>query len=319
MAVYFFYGEEDFNIDLELDKMRSKLNPDFLSMSYKVLDKPDFADLINALRSSPMMFGSSLTVVNIQDYFFGEGYNFEDKEIDEVQNALDNNQEGIDIVFVVRIPRGEGRKIDSRRKLYKVLSKYNVKEFQPFSSFKTAEISAWIKNRAKEKKLKIDDDAVSVLIEQIGTNLRQFDGELEKLKLVAYPENKITKKMVEENCIANQDLFNITNFLMRGEKGKAVLEFKQLLDKKHPLEILSALQTMIRQWIIVKSKSSVQEVMKLTGIRSDYRVQMLKEDLKRVTLKDLVRLKENLFEVESKIKTGQALDAEAEVEIALIR
>ena len=319
MAVYFFYGEEDFNIDLELDKMRSKLNPDFLSMSYKVLDKPDFADLINALRSSPMMFGSSLTVVNIQDYFFSEGYNFEDKEIDEVQNALDNNQEGIDIVFVVRIPRGEGRKIDSRRKLYKVLSKYNVKEFQPFSSFKTAEISAWIKNRAKEKKLKIDDDAVSVLIEQIGTNLRQFDGELEKLKLVAYPENKITKKMVEENCIANQDLFNITNFLMRGEKGKAVLEFKQLLDKKHPLEILSALQTMIRQWIIVKSKSSVQEVMKLTGIRSDYRVQMLKEDLKRVTLKDLVRLKENLFEVESKIKTGQALDAEAEVEIALIR
>lgn len=319
MAVYFFYGEEDFNIDLELDKMRSKLNPDFLSMSYKVLDKPDFADLINALRSSPMMFGSSLTVVNIQDYFFSEGYNFEDKEIDEVQNALDNNQEGIDIVFVVRIPRGEGRKIDSRRKLFKVLSKYNVKEFQPFSSFKTAEISAWIKNRAKEKKLKIDDDAVSVLIEQIGTNLRQFDGELEKLKLVAYPENKITKKMVEENCIANQDLFNITNFLMRGEKGKAVLEFKQLLDKKHPLEILSALQTMIRQWIIVKSKSSVQEVMKLTGIRSDYRVQMLKEDLKRVTLKDLVRLKENLFEVESKIKTGQALDAEAEVEIALIR
>ena len=122
MAVYFFYGEEDFNIDLELDKMRSKLNPDFLSMSYKVLDKPDFADLINALRSSPMMFGSSLTVVNSQDYFFSEGYNFEDKEIDEVQNALDNNQEGIDIVFVVRIPRGEGRKIDSRRKLFKVLS-----------------------------------------------------------------------------------------------------------------------------------------------------------------------------------------------------
>lgn len=319
MAVYFFYGEEDFNIDLELSKMRSKLNPDFLSMSCKTLDNPDFIDLITALRSSPMMFGSSLVIIDINDYFFGENYNFDDKEMEEIQDALENNQDGIDIVFVSRIPRGEGRKIDTRRKLYKVLSKFNIQEFQPFSSFKTAEISAWIINRAKEKKLKIDGDAVNVLIEQIGTNLRQFDGELEKLKLVSYPENKITKKMVEENCISNQDLFNITNFLMHGEKDKAVLEFKQLLDKKHPLEILSALQTMIRQWIIVKSKSSLQEVMSLTGIRSDYRIKKLKEDLKHTAIKDLVKLKENLYDVEFRIKSGKVIDMESEVEIALIR
>ena len=319
MAVYFYYGEEDFNIDLELEKMRSNLNPDFLSMSYKVLDNPNFVDLITTLRTSPMMFGSSLIIVNIEDYFFGENYNFDDKQLEDIENALQNNQESVDIVFVVRIPRGDGKKIDSRRKLFKILSKFKSQEFQPFPSYKVTEISGWIKNRAREKKLKIVDDAISVLIEQIGTNLRQFDGELEKLKLVAYPENTITKKMVEDNCISNQDLFNITNFILNGDKDKAVLEFKQLLDKKHPLEILSALQTMIRQYIIVKSKSSVQEVMKLTGIRSDYRVKKLKDDLRNVSLKDLVNLKENLFDVEYRIKSGQVLDTESEVELALIR
>ena len=50
MAVYFFYGDEDYNIELELSDMSSKLNPDFKSMSYQVLDNPPYPDLITALR-----------------------------------------------------------------------------------------------------------------------------------------------------------------------------------------------------------------------------------------------------------------------------
>ena len=59
--------------------------------------------------------------------------------------------------------------------------------------------------------------------------------------------------------------------------------------------------------------------MDITGIRSDYRIKIMKNDLKLVTLKDLVRLKENLFDVEYRIKAGKVLDMESEVEIALIR
>ena len=327
MAVYFYYGEEDFNIDLELDKMRSKLNPDFLSMSYKVMDNPLYQDMITALRSAPMMFGSSLTVIDVKNYFFkaedeADGdYTLSDGELDDIKDALTNNQEGIDIVFVVRVPRGEDKKIDSRRKLFKILSKYNAKEFPAFKSYKVADISNWIKKRANDKDLKIKDDAIAVLIEQIGTNLRQFDGELDKLKLVAYPENIVTKKMVEENCISNEDLFNITKYLMNGEKAKAVAEYRQLLNKKYPLEIISALQTMLRKWIIVKSKpsASVQELMRLTGTGYDFMIDNMKRDLKNVSLKYLVNLKENLFDIEYRIKSGKVLDMDSEVEIALIR
>ncbi len=319
MAVYFIYGEDDYNIDLKLGELRSKLNPDFLSMSYKSVKKPDFNTLINILRSTPMMFGSSLYIIDIADYFFENNYNFEDKEIAEIESALNDNQEGVDIAFVVRTSYGDGKKIDSRRKLYKVLSKFNKLEYQYLPSYKTAEISAWIKDRAKEKKIKINDDAITVLTEQIGTNYLQLNNELDKLKLAAYPDNTITKKLAEDNCFSNEDLFNITDYLMRNEKGKAVSEFKQLLDKKHPLEILSALQTMLRQWIIIKSKTSIQEIMDITGIRSDYKIKLMKNDLKSIPLKELVKLKENLFDVEYRIKAGKVLDMESEVEIALIR
>ena len=248
-------------------------------------------------------------------------YNLSDSALEDIEDALKNNQDGVDIVFVVKIPRGSDKKIDSRRKLFKILSKFNAHEFQPFKSYKTDEISNWIKKRAKEKQLKINEDAITVLIEQIGTNLRQFDGELEKLKLIAYPQDTITKKMVTDNCISNEDLFNITNYLMNGEKGKAIAEYRMLLNKKYPLEILAALQTMLRKWIIVKSKTSapMQEIMKITGIRYDFMVKDLKRDLKNVSLSYLVKLKENLYDVEYRIKSGQVQDMETEVELALIK
>lgn len=321
MAVYFFYGDEDFNIELELERMKSKLNPDFLSMSYQTLDNPEYAELITALRTPPMMFGDMLIVINSEKYFAGNKNYFEDGELDDVEDALKNNPESLNIVFVVKLPRDENKKLDSRRKLYKILSKHNPKEFATFKTYKTAEIAAWIKQHAKKKDITLKDDAVELLIEQLGNNLRQFDGELDKLKLMAYPEKTVTRRMVEDISISNQDLFNITEMLMTNRKDRALLEFKKLTDKKHPLEILAAVQTMLRKWIILKTKSkscSPAELSKLTG-QHEFVVKQSLAKLKNTSASDLVNLKQNLYEVECRIKSAEALDIVSEVECALIR
>ena len=321
MAIYFYYGDEDFNLDLEIESMKSKLNQDFIAMNYQSLDNPEYPELITALRTPPMMFGDMLIVINSDKYFLSQKNFFEDKELEDIEDALKNNPESLNIVFVVKLPRDEGKKLDTRRKLYKILSKYNSKEFATFKTYKTAEISAWIKNHAKKQKdLVLNDDAIELLIEQIGNNLRQFDGELDKLKLMAYPQKTVTRKMVEEIAISNQDLFNITEFIMKNEKDKALMEFQKLTDKKHPLEILSAIQTMLRKWIIIKTKSSIStmELSKLTGMH-EFVVKQTLAKLKNTKVSDLVNLKQNLFNVECKIKSAEALDIISEVEVALIR
>lgn len=322
MAIYFFYGDEDFNIDLELEQMKTKLNKDFLAMNYQVFDNPEYSDLITALRTPPMMFGEMLIVINADKYFFGQKTFFDDVELVDIEDALKNNPESLNVVFVVKLPRNEGKKFDTRRKLYKILSNFNMREFATFKTYKTAEISSWIINHAKKNKdLTLDKDAVEILVELIGNNLRDFDRELDKLKLLAYPQKNITRKMVEEISISNQDLFNITELIMKNQKDKALLEFKKLTDKKHPLELLSAIQTMLRKWIIIKQKSSsfsTQELSKLTGTH-EFVVKQTIAKLKNTKLSDLVNLKNNLFDVETKIKSAEALDINAEVEIALIR
>ena len=321
MAVYFYYGDEDYNIELELSNMSSKLNPDFKSMSYQVLDNPSYPDLITALRTPPMMFGDMLIIINAEDYFLSNKNFFDDNEIADIEDALKHNPETLDIVFVVRLPRNEGKKLDSRKKLYKILSKFNYKEFPTLKTYKTAEISAWIKKQAKSKGITVKDDTTMLLIEQIGNNLREFNTELDKLKLVAYPETVITPEMVSEICISNQDLFNLTELIMKNERDKALLEFQRLLDKKHPLELLSAIQTMLRKWIILKTKSassSPTELSRLTG-QHEFVVKQTLEKLKHTNLRDLVKLKENLFEVEYKIKSAESIDMISEVECAIIR
>lgn len=318
MAVYFFYGEEDYNIEQEIGKLKKGLDKNFFEMSFKTYDNPKFPDLISILRSQPMMFGKMLIVINCLDYF---SKTFEDKEIKEIESALENNNENLDIVFVAQLPRNEGKKLDSRKKLFKILKKYNAVECSVIPTYKTAELENWIVKQGKSKGIKFDKNALTAIISQIGNNLRQIDGELDKLKLFAYPNDTVTADMVREICISNEDLFAFSDFLMENEKDKALLEYRKLLDTRYPLEILSTLQTMLRRWIILKAKSQSAtplELSRMTGMH-EYVVKLTLQKLKKNNLKDLVKLKENLTDAEYRIKSGLALDVEKEVENALFR
>ena len=314
--INFFYGDEEFNIEQEILKLKSKLDKNFLDMSIKTYDSPKFADLVAILRTQPMMFGKMLIVIKANDYF---NKAFEDKELKQIEEALEDNNENLDIVFVAEYPRNEGKKPDSRKKFFKLLSKYNVKEFPSIPTYKTAELEAWIKKHAKD--LNFTPDAISALISQVGNNLRELNGEIEKLKLFIYPNKNVSKEMVQEYCISNEDLFAFSDFLMKGEKDKALLEYRKLLEKKFVLEIVSALQTMIRKWITLKAKASEYsafDLSKMTGMH-EYVIKLNLQKLKNTSLKDLVKLKQNLTDAEFKIKSGQALDPDKEVENALFR
>ncbi len=315
MAVYFFYGEEDFNIEQEIEKLKKGLDKNFLEMSFKTYDNPKFPDLISILRTQPMMFGKMLVVINCLDYF---SKTFDDKEIKQIAEVLEENNDNLDIVFVAQLKRDEGKKLDSRKKFFKTLSKYNAQEFAVIPTYKTAELEGWIIKQAKAKKLKMDTNTATAMISQIGNNLRQLDTELDKLQLMAYPQNVVTPDMVKEICISNEDLFAFSDYLLEGKKDLALREYRKLLEKKYCMEIVSTLQTMLRRWIILKAKSSEcmpMELSRLTG-QHEYVVKLTLQKLKKTNLKDLVKLKQNITEAEFKIKSGQAPNAEAEVENA---
>lgn len=320
MSVYFFYGDEDYNIEQEIKKLKKKLlDKNFSAMNFKTADNPNFPDLISLLRTQPMMFGNMMIVISCEDYFAKA---LEDKQLEEISKALEDNSESLCIIFSAILPRNEGKKIDSRKKIYKIITKYATsQEFPTFKTYKIDDISNWINKEAKKHEITLEKDATLALIEQVGNNLRELSKELEKLKLLAHPKTVVTKKMVREISISNEDLFTLADYLLKGDKGHALLEFQRLLDKTHPLGIMSALQTMLRKWIVIKSKSkekSLFEISKLTG-QHEFIVKTTLEKMKNTPLKDLVTLKQNLIEAEYKMKSGQSINAIDEVETALLK
>ena len=70
--IYFFYGDEEFNISNEIKKFKSSLDKNFIEMSYKTYQNPKFPDLIAILKSQPMMFGKMLIVIDCLNYICGK-------------------------------------------------------------------------------------------------------------------------------------------------------------------------------------------------------------------------------------------------------
>lgn len=327
--IYFYFGDEEFNISNEIRELKSKLDKNFLEMSYKEFDNPNFPDLISAVSSQPMMFGKMLIVIDCINYFKskkkdsdGEG-GFDDAQIKQIEAALDSANENIDIVFRAYCAPDSKKKtsVDKRKKIFKLLSKYNSQEFNQIPAYKTAELEGWIKNQAKKHNLKINPDAVSLLLLQVGSNLRMLDSELEKLKVFAN-DKPGTKDMVKEICISNEDLFAFIDSVIAGSKLKALEQYNKLISTRYPLSILAVLHSSLKEKIFIKAnggKYSQDEIAKMTGMHP-YRVKLELQKLKQVPLKNLVQLKENLTEAEYKIKTGQSnLAPEREIEYAILR
>lgn len=320
--IYFFYGEEEFNISLEIKKLKSQLDKNFIEMSYKEFDNPKFPDLIAAISIQPMMFGKMLIVIDCTKYFSAKSEDsFDDKQIKQLTSSLDNCSENLDIVFKACIDPESKKKIDKRKKIFKLLSKYNAKEFLQIPSYKTAELESWIKTQAQSKNIKITNEAISQLLLQVGVNLRLLDSELEKLKVFA-GKNSVSIDMVKEICVNNEDMFAFIDYLTVGNKIKALEEYQKLLSVKHPLAILLTIHTILHNKIQIKafsSQYSPDEIAKMLNMHP-YRVKLEINKLKNSSIKDLVRLKQNLTNAEYRIKSGQSnIDMSREVEYALLQ
>ena len=321
MGIYFFYGDEDYLLDNELKKYSSKLDKNFVGMNYKVFDNLPYSDFISTIRSTPMMFGKMMIVINCTNLL---SESLTDGQINEISESLELNTDNLDIFLIAKPANDKKTKqtfsIDKRKKLFKLFSKYNSKEFKSIPAYRTDDLLKYLSQFAKEKKIKLDTDAAMLIIDNLGNSLREYDNELDKLHLFAYPKTQITKEMVLQICNSNEDIFNLTDYIMNNKKSEVLKELRSLFDTKYPLEITAPIQTLLKQWIYIllnKGKQTNEEIAQHLNITPG-RVYILIKELKNTNLKKLVQLRQKLAIVEYKIKSGQSFSPQEEIENAII-
>lgn len=321
MALFFFHGQEEYLMNKEIKRLRNELlDASFASMAYKVFYNPTFADLIACLQSAPLMFGNTLSLIHLDKYLVGAKLSFDDKQIECIDKALSNIQDSVNIIFLCKIPRDENKKPDSRKKLYKTISKYAaIREFAQIPAYKS-ELNTQIAGMAKEKEFSVNPDAVRLLIEQVGNNLTLIDSELEKLKVAIYPSTAADKKSVSKYCTSSEDIFTLADLIVSGNKNEVLKQLDLLTEKRHPLEIFAFLQNNFQKFIYIKNysnKMSAKDISQKLKLH-EYIVKLTSEKLSKVTMSDLIKIRKNLIEAEYKMKSGYAAGDNILMESAIL-
>ena len=321
MAVFLFYGQEEYLMEKEIKKLKDELlNASFASMAYKVFDNPLYNTLIECVQSSPLMFGNTLNLIHIDKYLIGNKMSLDDKQMEVFSQALESLNPSVNIIFVCKIPRDETKKPDSRKKIYKIISKYSqVREFTQFKTYQK-ELNTQISKMAKEKDLVISSDNISLLIEQLGSNLTLIDSELEKLKTALHPDKTITTEAIKQYCTSTEDVFTLADLLIQGNKNEILKQYNLLTEKRHPLEIFSVLQGSFQRFIFIKNyeKRMSDKDISLKLRLHEFIVMKTREKLKNTPLNKLVKIRENLTDAEYKLKTGQGASSDIILELILL-
>lgn len=309
MPLSFFWGEEDFLIEKEINDIKEKvLSNDISDLNYRVIDNPDFSTLIFLLRSQPMMFGDCVYNIKVDRYFL-EGkkkYNLDEKQTEELIEAIGLISDRIHIIFNCFCPRGEKKKPDSRKKLYKAIQKFGIiKECPAFLAYEDYKILPILKEMAKKHNLKATDEILKEIIARVGPYLRDLNSALDNISIYVYPNNVIDIKTVENLYSSSQNIFILTDLILEKNYEKVMFEISNMLQKSHYLQILAFLQSGFSKILMTKLYSNLSsfEIARKTG-QNDFAVKMTLNKVRNIELSKIIQIKQNLTNAEYEIKTG---------------
>lgn len=322
MSVYFFYGQEEYNIEQEIEQIKKKyLDEAFSSLNLRLFNSPDFDELTNILRTTGTMFGNIINIIDAYKYFFPARNQIilSDEDLDQIAEDLKLASDNVHTIFVLKLPRDEKKSIASK-KIYKILSKHaQKKEFAEFKEY-DKELFNWIIKNAKSKGMTISTDCAKYLVEKAGVNLRLLNSHIDKLQLSIYPNKNITNEIIDKNLFVTENAFKVADYIVANKKDLAVLEFNRLCQRNHPLAILALLQSTFSNWIDLKldiENLSLAEVAQKQK-KHEYVIKLTLQKISNVSLGQLVNIKKNLLKAEEALKINFTLDEELEIEKAIL-
>lgn len=124
---------------------------------------------------------------------------------------------------------------------------------------KGAALESWIKKRAQANGVKISGEAVTLLADFIGNQLRLLANELDKLSTYVGPGGTIEASHVRLLSAQVQEarIFDLTDALAQRNRTQALNLLHELLaDGQHPLALLPTITSQVRNLLLVKEMAS---------------------------------------------------------------
>lgn len=232
-SIYLLYGEEQYLIEMTVNKIKKKFGEKILGINYILIDETNIDDLISNLEMPAFGYDKKLIIVKNSGLLKKDGRKKSGSPIQEkVSEYIKNNYELIEeSVILVFIDQEADKNI-----VYEEISKNGIickiEELKPFQLVKK------LKQICSLYKVNVDDVTLNYLIETSGTSLQNLINEIRKLIEYAGENGKITIDDVNNLSIKQMEsvIFELTDNLAIRKIDKALEIFDNLIYQKEPVQ-----------------------------------------------------------------------------------
>ena len=307
MAIYFFWGEDDFALGQAVVALRDRtVDPDWASFNYDKLPADQADAVVQGLNlAMTPVFGTGSRLVWLADTTVAQ--RCPDDLLGELERTLPVLPETTVLLFT------STSKMDGRLKSTKLLQKVSeIREFSPISPWKTDLLMQNVRQVAQTVGVKLTNGAIELLAEAVGNNSRQLYSEMEKLRLYVGASQEPVNEAAVVNLVTahTQNSLQLAIAIRQGDTAKALTLVADLFNRNEPgLRIVATLvgQFRTRLWIkllMEAGERDEREIARLAEIGNPKQVYFLQKEVKPLRLASLQQTLPILMELEFGLKFG---------------
>lgn len=306
-SLYVVLGTEDFLQQQIREAFLASLNVDQDDLNFAQFDlEQDSLDMVLDEAQSTPFFGD-YRLVFVDNPFFLTAEKKSNAPEHNIEELLAYLQQPIDTSIVVFFASYE--KLDERKKITKQLKKVaTVIDVQPM---KEADVRRYLQQTLDNDGLLMEREAFEMFIRLTDMRLSKAMQELEKLRLYAGEQKRISKQAVEQLVPKSleHNVFDLTNYVLQGKTEAALRLYDDLhIQGEETIKInailIGQIRLLLQTAILMKvgyQQGNIAETLKV----HPYRVKLAMQQARKLNQKELAHLYDELIENDYLIKSGR--------------
>lgn len=305
--VYLVLGTEDFLQNQVREAFLTSLNVDQDDLNFAQFDlEQDSLDVVLDEAQSTPFFGD-YRLIFVEHPFFLTAEKKSNAPEHNLDGLLDYLKNPVDTSILVIFASYE--KMDERKKVTKQLKQAaTLVEVQPM---KEAEVRRYLQQTLDNEGLFMQREAFELFVRLTDVSLSKAMQELDKLRLYAGEEKRISKYAVEELIPKSleHNVFDLTTYVLQGKTEAALRLYEDLhIQGEETIKInailISQIRLLLQTAILMKvgyQQGNIVETLKI----HPYRVKLAMQQARKFDQKALSLLYDELIENDYLIKSGR--------------
>ena len=321
MPIHLIWGDDYEACNREIEEIiQTVIDPSWKSFNYSQIDGNDQKQNFRALeevQSAPLGCGDRIVLVRRSPFCNGCSIDLANKLEQAIKLIPDNTH------LILNNLNKPDKRLKTTKLIEKSIQSNPVSKEKSFLLPLPWDINGQrnlVKNILYKLNLKMNHEAIDLIVESIGNDSSLINTELQKLSLLSEAISKnldtdrpreiskeLVKKLIQNN---STNALEIANSLLKGEIIIALNKIQSLLKNGEPaLRLITTLTGQSRGWLWVhlldsQGNQDVKEIAKLAGIANPKRIFVIRKQIQGKSLETLLELMKKLLKIEASIKSG---------------